>query len=228
MKIDLFSAWNWFWFFVIFSAGASATVYSLYQYYQSVVSDDELSNQKVKTEYYQNETLKYALGDGYAVVLLGENPNQNTFNVFLENTSKYPIYDSELSGINYTQLKNCGINESANEVIVNRACFLANNAIIFENHNLKPGKISPLNYAFRKETRSLFYVFQLSARHITTIQYCINLYDVATSRYTYSYKLFKIEPNNSYTLLKEGGPQLNPEIWKQNLPYCKEIRIEGL
>lgn len=228
MKLDIFSAWNWFWFIIIFCAGASATVYSLYQYYQGVVSDDELTKQKLKTDYYQNETIKYALGDGYAIVKLGENPNGNNFNVFIENASNYTIYDAELSVINYTQLKNCGILESVNEVVVSSACYLANNNIIFNSQNLKPNKISPLNYIYQKQNQPSFYIFQLNARHITTIQYCINLYDTTTGRYTYSYKLFKLELDGSCTLLKTDGPILTDEFWIQNFPYCKPLKIEGL
>lgn len=168
----------------------------------------------------QNETLKKVMGHGYAHIIASPN-SLNSFKLFAESKSDYPIYDLGIMVYDQNKLNACPKIKQGGEERILLSCFYqaGHEVPVF---NLGYKKLQDLAYTVNLDSDKHF-IIKIISKHNIIYQYSIIKIDAKSKKFLHYYRIF--EWGNNPKLLESDSYNISNKIFEDIFPYKKEIPV---
>ncbi|RZJ91312.1 MAG: hypothetical protein EOO20_05385 [Chryseobacterium sp.] len=211
--MEKFTTMNWIIFSGLLVFGFVGTVYTLYQYVQTVRGEAELKAAQKETFYLQNEALKLALGEGRPIVsILATSETDFLFTIISE--SNYPIYDVSLSICDFDKIVKCFGGWSDGKYIVDKEC-VTPNVFTYPDFNLKSNTAHNTDIIFSFDENIRHFTFKIHARNGITI-YQSAFQKLTSGEIIHHYRRFILKEGKYEAMGIEGDLAKDEVYWMKH------------
>jgi hypothetical protein len=188
---------------------------------QSAKHANDLIEAQKEIHRLQNEVIKEVVGDGFPVVEF-QNSSNSMVRAYISNKSKYSFRPKEYVFGDGTELIKHG------SKVVGESIFTIPNLKlikVYTAENILPNVTIPTQYLFEKSEDVRYVLTIIPAANIRTVQYSVIKFE--GDKILHEYQIFRIEKNNSFTLLEEKGDSMSERLWNEKFPYMLKIEVPG-
>lgn len=209
-------------------------VVAAYQYLDGVKKEQEVENKtnalvkaQEKIVSLQNEAMRQISGEGFARAEITVTDDTESLRLFIRSLSEYPLYDVEVAIYDFSGIKKkCKHKEQNGKIHIWAECLQSvQKKITTLPKTYIPGEIHEVTeFSEYGERQTLF--IKIKMRHMTIYQYSLFYYDPYVHYADHSYRIFRVNKNETeFELLMANNGQYNEQDFENKFFYKKPLAI---
>ena len=190
----------------------------------NISKTEKLAEAQKKINELQGEMLKQVIGSGYPKLKI-MNSLGNNFQFFIEPSTGYPIYQTNLRISDAAKMKQCPFETVGKTTNIDKTCY--DKCELFKSSQPFDMIGSLMNLIeFILPKKSYYLVTEFMAKNVTCIQYSILKYE--NGKVKHSYRIYEVskENNSVLELLEDNDPIINESEYEKNFFFKKKIVVD--